>query len=93
MIVGVLSVEVSLFEARTLKEKRRTIKSLKDRIRNRFNVSIAEVAFNDQPKRARIGITIVANESRYVHEVLDKIIDVFQRTAQLSLIDYERELL
>jgi len=93
MIVGVLSVEVSLFEARTLKDKRRTIKSLKDRLRNRFNVSIAEVAFNDQPKRSRIGITMVANESRYVHEVLDKIIDVIRRTGRLSLIDYERELL
>jgi len=73
MIVGVLSVDVSLFEAQTLKEKRSTIKSLIERVRNRFNVSIAEVEFNDQPKRSRIGITIVANESRYVHAVLDKI--------------------
>ncbi len=93
MIVGVLSVDVSLFEAQTLKEKRSTIKSLIERVRNRFNVSIAEVEFNDQPKRSRIGITIVANESRYVHAVLDKIIDVIRRTARLSLIDYERELL
>lgn len=93
MIVGVLTVELALFEAQSLKDKRRIIQSLKQRLGNRFHVSVAEVAYGDSPKRCRLGVAMVSNEARAVHATLDKIVDSIRRVAGLTLIDYERELL
>jgi uncharacterized protein YlxP (DUF503 family) len=53
MIVGLLTLELYLFEAQSLKEKRIIIKSLKDRIKNKFNVSVAEVDANDLWQRGK----------------------------------------
>lgn len=93
MIVGLLTVELAIFDARTLKDKRRVVKSVKQKLRNRFNVSVAEVGYHDSPKRCRMGIVMVSTESRPLHSQLDKIVDLFRRTAGLTLLDYERELL
>lgn len=92
MIVGVLTIDVALFEARTLKDKRRIISSLKQRLRNRFNVSVAEVAYTETPKRSQIAVVTVANSSRLVHEVLDKVVDQTRGVGGLSLLDYQRTM-
>ncbi len=76
-----------------MKDKRRVVKGLKQRLRNRFNVSVAEVDHHDLPKRCRLAIAMVSHESRPLHSQLDKIVDLFRRTAGLTLLDYERELL
>ncbi len=93
MIVGVLTVELAIFDARSLKDKRRVLAGLKQRLRNRFNVSVAEVAYLDAPKRSRLAVSIVSRESRVVHSQLDKVVDLVRRTVGLSLVDYERQLL
>jgi hypothetical protein len=91
MIVGVLTVDVAILDARTLKEKRSVIKSTKQRIRNSYNVSVAEVEYGDSPKRCRLGIAMVSKDSRPLHSQLDKIVDLLRRVAGLTLLDYERE--
>ena len=93
MIVGVLTVDLMIFDAQTLKDKRRVISSLKQRLRNRFNVSVVEVAYGDAPKRCRLGVAMVSQESRVVHSQLDKVVEVVRRTGGLSLLEYHRELL
>ncbi|RME37361.1 MAG: DUF503 domain-containing protein [Planctomycetota bacterium] len=93
MIVGVLSVDLSIAEARSLKDKRRVILGLKDRLRHHFNVSVAEVDHLDAPQRCRLGIATVSRESRTLHARLDKLVEAIRRTRGLSLIDYSRELL
>lgn len=91
MIVGVLTVDLAIYDARTLKDKRRVILSVKDRLRNRFNVAVSEVAFGDSPKRCRLGIATVCNGSRGVHSQLDQVVDVIRQSAGLTLLEYERE--
>lgn len=93
MIVGVLTVELAIFDARSLKDKRRVLAGLKQKLRNRFNVSVAEVEYLDAPKRSRLAVSIVSRESRVVHSQLDKVVDLVRRTVGLSLVDYERQLL
>ncbi len=93
MIIGVLTIEMAIFEAQSLKDKRRVIASLKQRLRNRFNVSVAEVAYVNTPKRCRLGVAMVSSESRALHSQLDRIVDMVRRTGGVSLLDYERELL
>jgi hypothetical protein len=92
MIVGVLTVEVAIFEAQSLKDKRRVILGFKQRLRNRFNVSVAEVGHGDSHKRCQLGIAMVSGDSRGVHSQFDKIVDMVRATAGLTLLEYEREV-
>jgi len=92
MIVGVLTVEVAIFEAQSLKDKRRVILGFKQRLRNRFNVSVAEVGHGDSHKRCQLGIAMVSGDSRGVHSQFDKIVDMVRATTGLTLLEYEREL-
>ena len=66
MTIGVLQLELRIADADSLKDKRRVIKSLIDRIAHGHNVSIAEVEPLDEHRRSVIGIAMVANDRRYV---------------------------
>jgi uncharacterized protein len=93
MIVGVLRFRLGLFGARTLKDKRRVTKSLKDRLGARHNVSIAEVDDLEHCQAATFGVALVANESRFVESALAKIVDEVRAYPHASLLDYDIELL
>lgn len=89
MVVGALRVRLGVFEALSLKDKRRVIKSLKDRIGNRHNVSIAEVDDLDHRQAATLGIAMVANEWRFVDSALSKLVDEIRACPGVVLLDYE----
>jgi uncharacterized protein YlxP (DUF503 family) len=93
MTVGVLQVEIAIPDAFSLKDKRRVVKSLKDRIAHGHNVSIAEVGALDEHRRSILGVAMVSNDSRYVRGALDKLVDFVRLTPQVSLIDYQIDLL
>ena len=93
MVVGVLRVRLGVFEARSLKDKRRVTKSLKDRLAARHNVSVAEVDDLEHCQAATLGLAMVANETRFVESALSKIVDELRVYAHASLLDYEIELL
>lgn len=93
MVVGVLRIRLSVFEARSLKDKRRVIKGLKDRLGARHNVSIAEVDDLDHCQAATFGLAMVANDSRFVESALSQIVDEVRAYRHASLVEYEIELL
>ena len=93
MTVGVLQLELRIADADSLKDKRRVVKSLIDRIAHGHNVSIAEVAALDEHRRSIIGIAMVANDRRYVEGALSKLVDFVRIVPQVSLTDYKIELL
>ncbi len=92
MIVGVLTVDLAIFDAQSLKDKRRVLSGLKQRMQNRFNVSVAEVDFADMPKRSRLGVAMISTESRALHSQLDKLVDCVRQARGLSLVTYTREI-
>jgi uncharacterized protein YlxP (DUF503 family) len=92
MVVGVLRADLAVLEAITLKDKRRVIKSLKDRIGSRHNVSIAEIDSLDSRQRAVLGIAMVANDTRFVQSCLDKIVDELRAARSATLVDYRTDL-
>ena len=92
MRVGTLEVTVSLAGVNSLKEKRRIVRSLKDRIRNKFNVAVAEVDHQDVWRTATIGIATVANNGRFVDSALSKIVDFVRSFPDASLVDYHLEV-
>lgn len=93
MHVGILQLDLSIPESHSLKDKRRVILSLKDRISNGFNVSVAEVDKLDEHQRCIMGIAMVSNDKRYVEGGLSKIVDVVKTHAGANLMDYQIEML
>lgn len=93
MVVGVLQVELSVTDAMSLKDKRRVILSLKDRIAHAHNVSIAEVGALDEHRRSILGMAMVGNDKRYVEGGLSKLVDLVRSVPSVSLMDYQIEFL
>ncbi|MCK6455397.1 MAG: DUF503 domain-containing protein [Phycisphaerae bacterium] len=75
----------------SLKDKRRALRSVKDRLAHRHNISIAETDWQDEHRRAELGIAMVANDARFVESCLSKIVDEVRVARHVSLIDYEIE--
>ena len=93
MIVGVCQVCLHLPEGHSLKAKRQVLSSLKARLVQKFNVSVAEVDHQDLWQRTTIGIACVANETRYVNQVFDQVLKVMRSNPRLELLDSKIELL
>jgi uncharacterized protein len=93
MVVGLLQLDLMIRGACSLKDKRRAVKSYKDRIRARFNVSIAEVGDNEIYRRADIAVACVSNDAVFVQSVLQKVVNQVPYVRDLELIDYDIEIL
>jgi len=93
MVVGILEMRLVIREATSLKDKRRVVKSLRERIRNKFNVSASEVDALDRRQTAVLGVAIVTNDGPFADRVLAKVVDLVRRTGGAELIDYETEVL
>jgi uncharacterized protein YlxP (DUF503 family) len=93
MVIGVLTAELAIEQADSLKDKRQVLKSLLAHLRNEFNVSAAEVGDHDIWRRATIGVAVVANDTPYANQVLDKVIDHIERDPRADLGHYELEFL
>jgi len=91
MIVGTLEIRLYIRESRSLKEKRRVVKSLRDQIRNKFNVSIAEVDMLDSHQHAILGIAAVGNEQQFVNSVLTQIVNFFSMNTKAQMVDTRME--
>ena len=91
MIVGALRVDLMIYDALTLKDKWRVLLSVKQRIRNHFNVSVAEVEHANARQRSTLAVAVVSNERRVVESQLDQVVDLLRRHPQLSLLEYERD--
>lgn len=93
MVIGLLEVDLSIQWAKSLKDKRMALRSLKDRIRKSFNVSIAEVEDNDIWTHAVVGIAIVANDQQFANRVLSKVVDYCENDREVVLDDYRMKFL
>ncbi|MGC4033311.1 MAG: DUF503 domain-containing protein [Tepidisphaeraceae bacterium] len=93
MHVGILQLDLSIPAADSLKDKRRVILSLKDRIANGHNVSVAEVDRMDEHRRCIMGVAMVSNDKRYLEGGLSKIVDLVKTNADINLLDYQTDFL
>ena len=94
MNVGVCRIDLRLPENISLKGKRQVLKSITARVRNKFNVAVAEVDNHDRWQLATIGICCVSNNSHHTNEVLSKVVDfVINSRFEVEILDYEIEIL
>ena len=93
MIVTVVLFELHIEYAQSLKEKRMVVRSLRDKLRRRFNVSANEVAFHDLLQRARIGVSFVADRRDSADSLLDTIQNFVESHADAAVIGWTAEKL
>lgn len=93
MTIGVCLVRLRIPESHSLKDKRQVLKAMASRIRNRFNVSVAEVDDHDRWQSAALGVSCVSNSSQHANEVLSRVIDYIEGSHfDVEVLGYEVEL-
>jgi uncharacterized protein len=93
MVIGLLTLELHFPGARSLKDKRQALRSLETRIRNRFNVSVAEVEHQDLWQRARLAVVSVNTDHSHLEATLSSIAGEAGRARDILLVDSQTELL
>jgi hypothetical protein len=93
MIVGVSSFELHLPSSRSLKDKRRVVKSLVDRIHQRYRVSVAETDFHDLHQRAEISLAAVTNGEGEMEKLMEDIRSLVDREPEAFLTRWDPQIL
>jgi hypothetical protein len=86
-----MTAQLYLHGVTSLKDKRKIVKSLIERLKNRFNISVSEVDHNDIKTSAIIAIAVVSNNARFVNQQLDKVLDFLRNDGRFALGPVERE--
>jgi uncharacterized protein len=92
LIVGSLRVRLILRQSRSLKDKRQVVSSIKDRLRQQFNVSAAEVEAQDNRQFAVLGFAMVGNEAFYVRTTFEQIVSALRSHPVAELVDHQMEI-
>ena len=92
MTVGVLQLNLFIPQANSLKSKRQVLKSLKDKIHHKFNVSVAEIDASNKWQSAMLAVACVNSDKRLVNSVLSKIVNLVDGQGALELTDYKIEI-
>lgn len=90
--VGLLTVDLYLPEARTLKDKRQVLQSLLDRLAARFKVAVAEVGRNDNHHHAQVAVACVSNARPHCEEILDQVFCLLDSDPRMIVAGQEREI-
>ncbi len=93
MVVGVGLITFRLHECRSLKSKRKIVKSVIGQMRSHFNVSAAETGANDIHQRAEIGFALAGNSAPPINSKIDKIFNMVERLGLAEIIDTEMEII
>ena len=88
MLVGVCRLEIFVPESSSLKSKRFVLNSIKKRIRNKFNVSVAEVENNDKWQRISLGISMVSNEQKFIDMNVAEILKLIERDGRMEILSH-----
>lgn len=86
MVIGALKVRVQIMASRSLKDKRRVVKSLKDRLKN-LNVAVAEVEDLDKWQAVTLGIASVSNDTPYLNALMDRILDHLGKHPEVEILE------
>jgi len=91
MVVGILVVHGVVRHAHSLKEKRQVVKSVKDQLAAKFNISVAEVDHLDSHQQVGLGVSLVGTDRRFVDGCLAQVINFIRLSPSLELVDYETD--
>lgn len=89
MVTGICKIQLALFGNRSLKGKRQVLRSIKDRVKNKFNVSVAEVESHDAHQRAVLGVCVVAVDVAGADSQLQHVLSFISAQAEVLDVDLE----
>lgn len=89
----ILLVEIKIPASQSLKDKRQVVHSLKERLRNRFNISVAEVGALEKWQRSVVGISKVSNDSQHLDSCANKLVEFIQTEHRVEVISTKMEIL
>lgn len=92
MIVGTLRLRLVLRGAHSLKDKRRVIKSLKDRMANKFNISVAETDYQDEWQQSELGVATLGTDTPFVQSSLTHVATFVSHFGGVELVGREQEI-
>jgi uncharacterized protein len=92
MVVGSMELALRLEGAHSLKEKRRILRSVIDRVRHEFQVAVAEVDDQDLWGNAVVGVACVSNNAQHADSILQHVLDAFDGAAELSVESVDRDV-
>jgi len=93
MRIGVLRVSFMIFDSQSLKQKRMVLRSVKDRLMNQFNISVAEIGSNDKWQIGELGIAAVGNNGRFVNSVMQEVKNFLDSNPAIRIIEAEIEVI
>ena len=93
VIVGLCTIELFIADSQSLKDKRQVLLSVKDRLRQKFNVSVAEIEAQDLWQKAVLAVACVANDGRHVNQVLDQTLNLIRGYPVIEIVQSRIELL
>jgi uncharacterized protein len=91
--IGLLQIDFLIPGSRSLKEKRRAMNSLKQRLRNRYNCSVAETDFKDMWNKSHLAICVVSDVAAHVDSQLNEIVRYASQDRSVQIMQYETEML
>ncbi len=89
MIIGYLFLDIHFPYCHSLKEKRKRLNSIKERIKNRYNIALAELEYQNKWQRSKIGIVTLNNEKRVIESTFQKIIQDSDDNIDGEIINYK----
>lgn len=93
MTIGLLNIDLLIPEARSLKQKRRVVKSVKDQVRSRYNCGVAETDHQDVWQRARLSVVVVSSDSGHANTQLNEIFRFVESRLGANVVDCQIEML
>ena len=93
MVIGAMTIELFIHDNQSLKGKRKIVKSMIGKVKSRFNVSIAEVGFNDKWQRIELGVSAVGNDRRFVDSSLANVLSFLESLYLAEIIDSKIEII
>jgi len=93
MVVAVCKISFLIHESNSLKRKRQVLKSLIQKVKNRYNISIAEVEDNDLWQKGTLGFCMIGNDSRFLNSAVDRALNFIRDLNVIDLIDCSVEMI
>ena len=91
MTVGILVIHFYLPNSDSLKAKRQILLRIKDRLKNKFNISIAELGLMNSLKESQVGISCISNSGRYIDGQLSHIVETLKSCSSIEIVNYSTE--
>ena len=93
MVVGTCIITLRIYDVHSLKGKRKIVKSQTQRLKNKFNISIAETGLNDNLSWSEIGFSITGNDRRTVNSIMDRVIEMVEGMGLARIVDSKIEII